>query len=145
MWADFKFKWKCYYKVCWTRGQKAEHLALLMFWSLYAIFLKKKVQISVWLETCSLLQQTVVQECLSWVYFLSLVSDQVVLSWTAKHEAVKCCQTTWRVPEQVFSRGKVWHKWLNAAQGSALTLVKPCHASCFQKQGMKLDDFYAPV
>lgn len=50
---------------------------------LYAIFVKKKVQISVWLKTCSLLQQTVVQECLSWVYFLSLVSDQMMVSWAA--------------------------------------------------------------
>lgn len=37
-----KFKWKCYYKVCWAGRLKAEHSALMMFWSLTSHYLFKE-------------------------------------------------------------------------------------------------------
>lgn len=43
-----KFKWKCYYKVCWARRLKAEHWALTMLWSLplHCLFKLKIANIS---------------------------------------------------------------------------------------------------
>lgn len=42
MWADSRFKWKCCYKICWARGQKAELLVLLIFWSLTLSYIFKE-------------------------------------------------------------------------------------------------------
>lgn len=121
MWADFKFKWKCYYKVCWARGQKAEHLALLMFWSLTLCYLCKEKSANICLIKNMFSPST---NGSSRVPLLSLFSEPGFRSddgeLGCKHEAVRFCQITWRVPGQVFSRDKVWHRWLSAAQGSAL-------------------------
>lgn len=98
-----KFTWKCYYKVCWSRRLETERSALMGFWclTLHSLFKEKKCK-SVWLKTCSLLQQIrlIIQESLSWVYFLSLVSDQLMVNWTAKYEAVWFCQIIWRGLEE---------------------------------------------
>ena len=88
---------------------------LMMFLPLS--FFKKKMQISVWLKTCSLLQQIclIVQESLFCVYFLSPVSDQVMASWTGKHEAVWMCPVTCRALGEGPAWEQLWRGWLGVS------------------------------
>lgn len=112
------FKWKGYYKVYWVRRLKAERSAIMVFWSLTSCYhLREKNEITCLAE--NMFSPSANMSHSSSVTFLTLfpelVSESLMVRWTAEYEAGWFCQITWRGLEEGRLPWSGLAQWLDAS------------------------------